>query len=163
MLVMSSRFSFPRNLPGRPSLPPHKKKRTPSPTRTFASPLSSSAPQKSLWEGTSSGPGPSGRVPPHLIGAASPYFFFFFCLFGAAPGASGGSQARGSNPSYSCQPIPQPQQCRIPASSVTYTTANGQRPSLDPLSKARDRTCNLLVPSGLFPLRHNGNSRQSLS
>ena len=36
----------------------------------------------------------------------------------------------GSNWSYSCRPTPQPQQCRIPAASVTYTTAHGNTGSL---------------------------------
>ena len=37
-------------------------------------------------------------------------YFFFPLLFRATPAAHGGSQARGSNRSYSCQPTPQPQQ-----------------------------------------------------
>ena len=37
---------------------------------------------------------------------------FFFSLFKAVPAAYGGSQARGSNRSYRCQPLPQPQQHR---------------------------------------------------
>ena len=49
---------------------------------------------------------------------------FLFSLFRATPGAYGGSQARGLNWSYSCQPEPQPQQCCI----------------LNPLNEARDRT-----------------------
>ena len=36
------------------------------------------------------------------------FFLLSFCLFRAAPGAYGGSQARGSNRSYSYQPTPQP-------------------------------------------------------
>ena len=58
------------------------------------------------------------------------FFFFFFCFFKAAPAAYGGSQARGSNQSFSCWPTPQPQQCRIQAVSVTDTTALGNSRSL---------------------------------
>ena len=69
-----------------------------------------------------------------------------FLLFRAAPGAYGGSQVRG----------------RIGVTAATYTTATAmQDPGriwdlhhsswrhqiLSPLSKARDRTCNLVVPS----------------
>ena len=57
-------------------------------------------------------------------------FQFLFCLFRAAPAAYGGSQPRGSNWSYSLWPTPQPQQCRIQATSVTYTTAHGNTGSL---------------------------------
>ena len=54
-------------------------------------------------------------------------FLFCFLLFRAAPVAYGHSQARGRNQSYSCWPIPQPQQHGIWAMSVsmTYTTAHG--------------------------------------
>ena len=62
------------------------------------------------------------------MGFFSFFFFFFFLLFRALPVAYGGSQARGSNRSYSCRPTPQPQQCRI----------------LNPLSKPRDQTHILL-------------------
>ena len=60
------------------------------------------------------------------------FFFFPFCLFvfsRTAPMAYGGSQARGLNRSYSHQPTPQPQQRRIPAASVTYTTVHGNASS----------------------------------
>ena len=49
-------------------------------------------------------------------------FFLFFHLFRAPFLAYGDSQARGSNRSYSCWPTPQ--QLRIQAMSVTYTTAH---------------------------------------
>ena len=66
---------------------------------------------------------------------------FLFWLFRATPMAYGGSQARGSNRSYSCQPQPQPQQCQIQAASVTYTTAHSNtgplthwaRPGIEPV------------------------------
>ena len=57
----------------------------------------------------------------------SMYLFIYFCTHGIwrFPGKE-------SNQSYSCWPTPpQPQQCQI----------------LNPLSKARDRTCKLMVPS----------------
>ena len=74
------------------------------------------------------------------------FFFFVFCLFRAAPAAYGGSQARGRIRAVAASllqnysnvrsephlwPTPQPQQHQI----------------LNPLSKARDRTHNLMVPS----------------
>ena len=52
------------------------------------------------------------------------FFFFFFCLFRTALEAYRNSQARGSNRSCSCWPIPQPQQCSIWATSEMYTTAH---------------------------------------
>ena len=67
---------------------------------------------------------------------------FIFLLFRAVPTAYGGSQARGSNRSCSCQPTPEPQQRGIRAASVTHTTTHA-----NPLSKGRGRTRNLMVPS----------------
>ena len=70
----------------------------------------------------------------------------FVCLFvlfcRATPTAYGCSQARGQIRSYSCQPTPQRQQCRIQAVSVTYTTAHSNagspahwgRPRIEPAS-----------------------------
>ena len=66
------------------------------------------------------------------------YLFFVFCPFRATPMAYGGSQARGSNRSYSCQPTPQQHQIR--ALSATYTTAHSNarsatheaRPGIEP-------------------------------
>jgi len=52
-------------------------------------------------------------------------YLFGFCLFRAAPAGYGGSRASiwvELNWRYSCQP--QPQQCQIRATSVTYTTAH---------------------------------------
>ena len=78
------------------------------------------------------------------------FFIFIFCLFAfsrAAPAAYGGSQARGRIRSCSHLPIPQPQQRWIRAASATYTTAHSNAGSFNLLSKARDRTHNLMVPS----------------
>ena len=79
-------------------------------------------------------------------------FFFLFCLFSRA--ISQGIErfpGKGSNRSCRRWPMPEPQQRRIPARSVTYATAYGhdslwQRWILNPLSKASDRTCNLMIP-----------------
>ena len=49
----------------------------------------------------------------------------FFFLFRAVPATYGSSQAE-LNWSCSCQPIPQPQQCGIRASSTTYTAAHSE-------------------------------------
>ena len=73
---------------------------------------------------------------------SSPLFFFR-----ALPAAYGGSQARGYNWNYSCQPTPQPQQCRIQATSAACTTAHGNVESLTQHSEARNQTQNLMVPS----------------
>ena len=59
----------------------------------------------------------------------------FFAFFRAAPAAYGGSKAKGLNRSYSCWPTPQPQQCQILATSVTYTTAHGNAGSLTHLAR----------------------------
>ena len=55
---------------------------------------------------------------------------FFFFPPRAVPMAYGSSQARGVNWSSSCRPTPQPQQCRIWAASLNYTTAHGNARSL---------------------------------
>ena len=55
--------------------------------------------------------------------------FFFFCFLG--PHLRHMEVPRqGSNQSYSCRPMPQPQQHQIRAVSVTYTTAHGSARSL---------------------------------
>ena len=63
--------------------------------------------------------------------------FVCFCLFRAAPAAYGGSRARGSNQSYSCWLTPQPHQCGIRATSVTYTTGHSNTGSLTHCSRPR--------------------------
>ena len=64
----------------------------------------------------------------------------------------------GSHWNCSCLPTPQPQQQRIPATSVTYTTACSNW-ILTPLSKTRDQTCILMMISWVLNLLgHNGNS-----
>ena len=74
-----------------------------------------------------------GPVASVVIAKLSDQFYFLFSplllllllLFRAAPAVYGGSQARGLIRATSCQPTPQPQQHRIQAASVTYTTAQG--------------------------------------
>ena len=56
-------------------------------------------------------------------------FLFFFLLFGTPP-LHREVPRLGSIHSYSCWPTPQPQQCRIPAASATYTIAHGNTRSL---------------------------------
>ena len=79
-------------------------------------------------------------------------FFFQGCTHGIwrFPG-------QWSNPSHSCWPMAQSQQCRTQASSVTSITAHGNARSLT----ERGQRSNL-QPHGyqldLFPLCHNGNS-----
>ena len=66
------------------------------------------------------------------ISLANQTTFFFMCVcLRAAPTAYGGPQARDYiHQSYSFQPTPQPQKCKIQALSVTYTTAHGNARSL---------------------------------
>ena len=61
--------------------------------------------------------------------AATSVCFWSFCLFRVTPVAYGGSQARGPIRTVA-QPMPQPQQLRIWAMSVTYTTAHSNAESL---------------------------------
>ena len=49
---------------------------------------------------------------------------------GAASAPYGSSQARGPIGATAAEPTPQPQQCQIPALSLTYTTAHGNVRSL---------------------------------
>ena len=77
---------------------------------------------------------------------------FFFPFSRATPMAYGGSQARGLIGAVATRPTPQPQQCQIQAASATSCVcdlhhSSQQRRILNPLSKARDRTHNLTVPS----------------
>ena len=80
-----------------------------------------------------------------------PYFLFFlfFCLFAiswAAPTAYGGSQASGLMelwlPAYTRATAMQD-----PSHVCDLHHSSRQRRILNPLSKGRDRTCNLMVPS----------------
>ena len=78
--------------------------------------------------------------------------FVCFAISSSAPAAYGGSQARGQigatampDPSHVCNPHHSPRQRWIP----------------NPLSKAKDRTLNLMVPSWIHqPLSHDRNSTE---
>ena len=90
-------------------------------------------------------------------------FLFFFCLSAiswATPSAYGGSQARGcigavasglhqSHSNLGSEPHLQP----------TPQLVSWQCQILNPLSKVRDRTCNLMVPSWIRFCCHHGNSQ----
>ena len=68
----------------------------------------------------------------YLTSCATRELFFFFVCFAfsrATPTAFGSSQARGQI-RYSCQPTPQPQQCKIWAMSAIHTTAHSNARSL---------------------------------
>ena len=86
------------------------------------------------------------------------YFFFYFCLFvvivvvvvvaisWAAPAAYGGSQARGLIGAVATGL----RQSHSNAGSEPHRNlhhSSRQRRIVNPLSKGRDRTCNLMVPS----------------
>ena len=76
----------------------------------------------------------------HATGLAKKYiysfFFFFFFLFRAASAAYVSSQARGHIGVVAAGLCLQ--QSGIRSSSVTYTTAQGNTRSFNPLSEARD-------------------------
>ena len=66
------------------------------------------------------------------------YIFFVFCLFWATPAAYGGSQARGPIGTIATS-LPTADPSRI----CDLHHSSQQRQILNPLSEARDRTCNL--------------------
>ena len=70
------------------------------------------------------------------------YIFFVFCLFWATPAAYGGSQARGPIGTIATS-LPTADPSRI----CDLHHSSQQRQILNPLSEARDRACNLMVPS----------------
>ena len=76
-----------------------------------------------------------------------PFFFFLsFCLFRAAPVAYGGSQARG--PIRAVATSPATATATPDLSCVCDLHHSSQQPwILNPPIEARDRTCNLMVPS----------------
>ena len=79
------------------------------------------------------------------------FLFFFSCLSAfsrATPAAYGGSQARGLIGAVATGLLQSHSNAGSePRLRATYTTAHWQCQILNPLSKARDRTCNLMVPS----------------
>ena len=69
-----------------------------------------------------------------LMSPVTNFFFFFFL----GPHSQRMEVPRlGWNQSYSCRPIPQPQQCRIQAASVTYTIAHDNTRSLTHWARLR--------------------------
>ena len=70
------------------------------------------------------------------------FFFFFFFAFQGHTRSIWKFPDQGSNPSYSCWPTPQPQQCVIQAKFATYNTAprnagsltHRERPGIKPAS-----------------------------
>ena len=60
------------------------------------------------------------------------FCFFFSCLwsFQGCTYSIWRFPGQGSNQGYSCQSMPQPQQCQIRAASSTYTTAHGNTGSI---------------------------------
>jgi len=91
-----------------------------------------------------------------------PHFLYFFLfLFLSFQGCICGIwkfPGWGSNPSYSCQPMPQPQQCSIQATSATYTTAHGNAGSLTHWARPGIAPTISRFLVGLFLLRHSRNS-----
>ena len=86
------------------------------------------------------------------------FFFFFFCLFvvvvvvvvaisWAAPAAYGGSQARGRIRDVDTQAYARATATRDPSHVCDLHHSSQQRRMVNPLSKGRDRTRNLMVPS----------------
>ena len=79
-------------------------------------------------------------------------------VFRAAPMAYGDCQASGVQSELQLLVTPQPQQCRIQTTSVSYTTAHGNARSLTHWVRPgiKPATSWFLVDS--FPLCHDGNS-----
>ena len=89
-------------------------------------------------------------------------FFFFFCFFLGRTHGVWKFPSEGSDQSYSCWSTPQPQECGLWASAVTYTTGHGSAWSLAWLSEARDQTCVLMDTSQIrFPWALIGTPRIS--
>ena len=74
-------------------------------------------------------------------------YFLSFCHFLGRSCSIWRFPGQGSNWSCSHQPMPEPQQRWIRAASATYTTASQQCRIVNPQSKGRDQTRNLMVPS----------------
>ena len=94
------------------------------------------------------------------------FFFFVFLSIWATPMAYGGSQARGRIRAVAAR------LCHNYSNARFEPHSSWQRPILNPLSKARDRTHNLRVPSqirfhcatrGTPPLPFNGSCSPSAS
>ena len=79
------------------------------------------------------------------------FSFSFFLLFRAAPCGIWRFPGQGSNQSCSCWPTPAPATATSDPSHV-FDLHHSSRlpPILNPLSKARDRTCSVMVPSRIL-------------
>ena len=83
-----------------------------------------------------------------LIQSVNYYYFFVFCIFRATPMAYGGFQARGL----------------IGATAAGLRHSSRQRWIFNPLSEARDRIRNLMVPSQIcFHCTTTGTLRPQIS
>ena len=71
----------------------------------------------------------------------------FFCFFRAAPPAHGGSQARGLIGATASSLIHSHTATPDPSNIFNLPHSSRQHWILNPLSQARDQTCNLIVPS----------------
>ena len=78
------------------------------------------------------------------------FFFFFFLLFRATLIAYRCSQARGRIGAVANQPMPQPQQHWIWASSATYSTASGNAGSLTHWERSGIEPTTSWVPVGFI-------------
>ena len=72
--------------------------------------------------------------------------FFVFCLFRATPMAYGGSQARGLTGAVASG-LATATAMPDPSCIFNLPHSSQQRRTLNPLSEARDQTCNFMVPS----------------
>ena len=82
-----------------------------------------------------------------FISSLSFFFFFFFPFLGFSCGIL---KFLGLNPSCSCQPMLQTQQCGIQAASVTYTTACGNTGSLTPWMRPGSKPISIWIPVGFL-------------
>ena len=82
------------------------------------------------------------------------FHFFFFCFLGLHVEVP----RLGSNWSYSCWPMPQPQQCRIQAISENYTTAHGSAGFLTHWARPGIKPATSWILVGFGSQNHNRNS-----
>ena len=86
-------------------------------------------------------------------------FFFVFSIFMTAPAAYESAQARGSNKSCSCWPVPRPQQQRIWASPAAYSPACHNAGFLTSLVRpGTEPTSSWILCGVLDPLSHSRDS-----
>ena len=107
--------------------------------------------------------GVSGRGWVCFVVVLSPFFFFFFCFLWSqlrhmeVPGLGVESELQLRN-------IPQPQELRIQAPSMTYPAACGNARSLTHWTSPGIKPASSQTPCQVLnPLSHNGNSRKGMS